>query len=251
VKHAHRTFRTAGAFTLLEVLIAVSVIVILIAAVFGVGQQVITRQKIDQTKGVLSSLDRALEEYRIEARVMPSFRTDAYLDGLWRDEAGGTSPVVNESTGQTFLGGVAQYRGEDFAWLPNAAYFLFVAEGYQNIDSIVAGIPDRFSETIQLRTGVFRTQIIDAWDNPIIFVSPDNPLAQAIFGECPNDRPYFMSAGPDGKYGYIEEVDQIGLNLDEQRQRIRSFREDNIYSVKAGSIDESFDPGNLGRNQNQ
>jgi prepilin-type N-terminal cleavage/methylation domain-containing protein len=246
----HRThISVRRGFTLLEVLIAVSVIVILIAAVFGVGQQVITRKKVSQTKGVLSSLDRALEEYRIESRVLPRLDTDDYLDRLWRDESGGQSPVVNDNTGQTFLGGVDTYRGEDFAWLPNAAYFLYLAEGYENIDAIIGGIPSQFTRTVQIDNGIFRTQMLDAWDNQILFVTPDNPLAQAIFGECPSDRPYFMSPGPDGHYGTPLDVPTLGLNGPELTRRINALREDNVYSVTPGPVDASFNFGSLNTSQ--
>jgi prepilin-type N-terminal cleavage/methylation domain-containing protein len=232
-------------FTLIEVLIAVAIIVILIAAVFAVGQQVITRQKVNQTKGVLSSLDRALEEYRIESRVLPKLDTEDYLDRLWRDFSGGPSPVMNDATSQTFLGMVDTYRGEEFAWLPNAAYFIFLSEGYENIDSIIAGIPGQFSRTVQVDNGVFRTQILDAWDNPIIFVTADNPLAQALFGECPSDRPYFMSAGPDGHYGVPTDIPAQGLSGPDLTRKINELREDNIYSVTPGSVDASFNYGIL------
>lgn len=232
-------------FTLIEVLIAVSVIVILIAAVFGVGRQVITRQKINQTKGVLTSLDRALEEYRIESRVLPKLDTDDYLDRLWRDSNGGQSPIMNENTGQTYLGMTDTYRGEEFAWLPNAAYFVYLTEGYENIDAIIGGIPGQFSRTVQVENGVFRTQILDAWDNPVIFVTPDNPLAQAIFGECPSGRPYFMSPGPDGHYGVPTDVPADGLTDPQLTRVIGQLREDNIYSVTPGSVDASFNFSSL------
>lgn len=244
--HDLRTSRARRGFTLLELLITISVIAVLIAAVFGVGRQVVTRQKINQTKGVLNSLDRALQEYQIENRVFPRVDTDSYLDGLWRSESGGESPVVNDQTGQTLLGGVADYRGEPFTWLPNAAYFLYLSDGYENIDAIIAGIPSQFTQTIQVDTGVFRTQALDAWDNPILFVTPDNPLAQAVFGQCPSGRPYFMSAGPDGRYGYVEEIEVAGaLNDDDLRNRLAEFREDNLYSVIPGDADASFDPNTL------
>ncbi|MFU8828352.1 MAG: prepilin-type N-terminal cleavage/methylation domain-containing protein, partial [Phycisphaerales bacterium] len=98
MSHPFRPGIRSSAFTLIEVLIAIAVIVILIAAVFAVGQQVITRQKINQTQGILSSLDRALEEYRIETRIMPRLNIDDYERGLWYAENGGTSPVVNDRT---------------------------------------------------------------------------------------------------------------------------------------------------------
>ena len=224
---------------------------ILVAAVFAVGRQVVTRQKINQTAGVLTSLDRALEEYRIETRVFPRLDTDDYLDRLWRDSAGGTSPVVDDETTQTFLGGVLNFRGQDFTWLPNAAYFLFVADGYENIDAIIGGIPDQFSETVQVSNGEFRTQVLDAWDQPVIFVTPDNPLAQAIFGECPSDRPYFMSAGPDGHYGVPTDVGAAGLTGPDLLSKLESYREDNIYSLTPGSVDVSFDFGSLNDGQFQ
>jgi len=250
VIHEPRTSRARRGFTLIELLITISVIAVLIAAVFGVGRQVVTRQKINQTIGVLNSLDRALQEYQLENRVFPRLNTDAYRDGLWRSESGGTSPVVNDQTGQTFLGGVANYRGEQFAWLPNAAYFLYLSDGYENIDAIISGIPSQFTRTVQVRSGVFRTQVLDAWDNPILFVTPDNPLAQAIFGQCPSGRPYFMSAGPDGRYGYVGEIEQAGgLTADALRSRLAEFREDNLYSVIPGDADASFNPNTLNVSQ--
>jgi prepilin-type N-terminal cleavage/methylation domain-containing protein len=252
VIHDPRTSHAHRGFTLIELLITISVIAVLIAAVFGVGRQVVTRQKINQTKGVLNSLDRALQEYQIENRVFPRTDTDSYLDGLWRSEAGGESPVVNDQTGQTFLGGVTNYRGEEFAWLPNAAYFLYLSDGYENIDAIISGIPSQFTQTIQVDTGVFRTQALDAWDNPILFVTPDNPLAQAIFGQCPSGRPYFMSAGPDGHYGVATDVGVDGLANDELlRSKIAEYREDNVYSITPGDIDGSFNPSSLGSGQFQ
>lgn len=249
MNHANRSNSTRRAFTLIEMLITISVIVVLVAAVFGIGLQVVNRQKINQTNGVLSSLDRALQEYQLESRVFPRVDTENYLDGLWRNAASGQSPVVNQETGQTFLGGVANYRGEDFTWLPNAAYFLFLAEGYENIDSILGGIPSQFSVTVQIDTGVFRTQVTDAWGNPIIFVTPDNPLAQAIFGQCPSGRPYFMSAGPDGHYGVRTDQGTDGLSNDDLRSKLAEYRKDNIYSVVPGDIDNSFNPSNLGSGQ--
>ena len=249
--HANRSKSTRRAFTLIEMLITISVIVVLVAAVFGIGLQVVNRQKINQTQGVLSSLDRALQEYQIENRVFPRLDTDDYLDGLWRSESGGQSPVINQETGQTFLGGVTAYRGEQFTWLPNAAYFLYLAEGYENIDSIIGGVPSQFSSTVQIDTGVFRTQMTDAWGNPVIFVTPDNPLAQAIFGQCPSGRPYFMSAGPDGHYGVSTDVGLDGLANDELRSKIAEYREDNVYSVTPGAVDGSFNPSSLGSGQFQ
>ncbi len=249
MNHANRSNSRARAFTLIEMLITISVIVVLVAAVFGIGLQVVTRQKINQTNGVLSSLDRALQEYQLENRVFPRVDTENYLDSLWRNAAGGQSPVINQETGQTFLGGVANYRGEQFTWLPNAAYFLFLAEGYENIDSILGGIPSQFAATVQINTGVFRTQVTDAWDNPIIFVTPDNPLAQAIFGQCPSGRPYFMSAGPDGHYGVQTDQGTDGLSNDELRSKLAEYRKDNIYSVVPGEIDNSFNPTNLSSGQ--
>lgn len=233
--HTRRT-----GFTLIEVLIAIAVIIILIAAIFAVGQQVITRQKVSQAQGVLASLDRALQEYQIENRSFPRIIAQQYEQGLWRSANNNTSPVVNDQTGQTFVGGIANYRGEPRPWLPNAAYFLFLSQGYENIDAIIAGIPSQFSRTIQISSSEFRTQIIDPWGNPVLFITPDNPLAQAIFGACPNDRPYFLSAGPDGHYGVPTDIGLDGLSGDALQRKIASYREDNLYSVVPSDVDGSF-----------
>ena len=69
---------------------------------------------------------------------------------------------------------------------------------------------------------------------------PDNELAQALYGRCLNERPYFVSAGPDGLFGTTDEIKRVcrtsassGASPEEVERAIAAL-EDNIYSYEVG-----------------
>ena len=70
---------------------------------------------------------------------------------------------------------------------------------------------------------------------------PDNEVAQALYGRCLNERPYFVSAGPDGLFGTTDEIKGIcrsagnsGASPEEVEKAIAAL-DDNIYSYEVGS----------------
>lgn len=242
------TLRRSG-FTLLELLAVIGIIVLLAALVTGASVAVLRGQKIRVTENILYTLDRALDEYYAVHNSIPPYIADNYDQIPWTD-----NPLVNYDCGA----GNTMHSDR-----PDAKLFLFHARGFGEVDAILAGIPPQFL----IRTPRGRTEpidevpsVLDSWsDNTwpvndgggsptypiaseqiIYFVHPRNCLAQAIYGPCINDRPYFMSAGPDRYYGHPSELGVVGLpasDSDEKRESLRTLREDNLYS---SPIDRNF-----------
>lgn len=239
--HPKSRFRAPG-FTLIEMLAVISIVVVLIALSITTGVLVIKRQDVAATKGLVSSLDRALEEYIVEnGGTIPPYIDDAYrgVPGPFLKGMGSvrTNDVMNDSSLNT------TYLGRMYPRHPDAAVFISQASGTGSVDAIIAGLGDRFLMPTpifgaELTTGVneqdVSPSIMDPWGDParwaastndplvndwpilddsahvIFYVHPSNRLAQALYGECVNDRPYFFSAGPDGMYGTTSQMTANG-----------------------------------------
>lgn len=273
------TIRRRG-FTLVELLVVVTIIVVLLGLVSGVGFVVIQNQKVTVTRGVVSALDRALDEYMQQnGGNIPSMN---FVGGLPEDYVGVPGPDVAATDANYFrvypiAGGPRRYPIR-----PDAAVFLRQAMGYGQVQSIVSGMGEAFLRLTTTPDGAtdvsglmnqwnrdtdVTPSVMDAWadlawkspwrlmeetgnasipgapeslQSLVIYVHPENKLAQAIYGKCEAGRPYFMSPGPDGFYGLWTESPRIiqhyglkmeGGDVSEFKQRTaRKAREDNVYS---------------------
>lgn len=252
-------------FTLLELLVVITIIVILIAMVTTSGMLVIGRQNEATTRGIVTSLDRALEEYVIEAGAFPSFVAPAYERVPGRKVVTGGVDNLNE-----------MYLDRPQVRHPDASVFLLQAQGIGQVGSIISNIGDRFTVTTELTdsnpadlTNEMDTtpSIVDAWGDKegwiatsragdddeawpilhpaahlIFYVHPSNRLAQDLYGRCVSGRPYFFSAGADGLYGTTSQFsddgtpNQSGVGADVSGDTLTYSElavealEDNIYS---------------------
>lgn len=253
-----RTLRSSSpAFTLLEMLIVMGIIVLLLAIVLAVGPAVVKSQKVSQAKGLLSALDRALDEYKIANNAFPKIDAKAYAGVPSRDWAlGGDHGNVYGGTG-----GFRTYNTVSYSRRPDAAVFLKAAAGYGEVDSIVHNMPSRFLQsTVNQDDKDATPSVLDPWSlvnkdawalgrgvgaapwtalqcNYILYVDSANPLAQELYGRCVNGRPYFVSAGPDGKFGLEDEFYDYATNSalpgDIQTQ-VEGSLADNITSYPVG-----------------
>ena len=230
---ASRRCSAARGFTLIEILVAVLVIVILMGIVITVGARVVSGQRESQTTGVLRTLDRALEEYFTDAEAFPKFSLNTYENVQGRTQHPEDIGKYVDPEVQTFE------DGNDYPTRPSAAVFIEQVRGFGAVDELIEAIPDRYIGSLvrpmqaEDRTGTTYVRIVDAWDNEILYVHPDNALAQALFGECINSRPYFLSAGPDGKFGFADEVPPGSLDPleDAYIQLVMDVMADNLTSV--------------------
>jgi prepilin-type N-terminal cleavage/methylation domain-containing protein len=252
-------------FTLVELMIVISIIAILVGIVIASSLGVAQRQQKRATRGLLEGLDRVLEEYRIATGAFPIYNVDSYEGVPGPDNR----PVVFPAS----AGG----DGELHPARPDAAVFLRQVTGFGEVDSIVREMPSRFmrvtiAQDLTAEQQDVTPSFVDTWAEPnwpppnnasepfpirsqqvIYYVHPENLLAQALYGQCVNGRPYFMSAGSDRKYGLGADLDrQDGESDDAFQARVEGYLKDNIYSyepVGPANRDSSFfldvrsDPG--------
>lgn len=231
-------FTTRRAFTLLEMLIVIGIIALLIGLITGVGVAVLRGREAAATKNVLVSLDRALDEYKLRVGSFPPYVVEDYefVPG----------EAVELSNQEYFR----QYQGKTHARRPDAAVFIRQALQVPEAAEIIRGLNERFLVLTVTDQGLsdrkkndVTPSVVDSWstggwtkpwdteDEPhlIYYVHPDNALAQALFGRCENRRPYFVSSGPDGRYGLRD-----GELPDAPMEEVHKSLEDNVYSYKVG-----------------
>lgn len=273
MNHHPRTSRSARAFTLVELLVTVSVIVILTGIVLGVGASVISGQKARVTEGILLTLDRAYQEY---VDVTDSRGLTYPLDPDDTNDPESYWGVPGESN--TLFEDYSAVDSRNHPLRPDAAVALRQMLTVQSVQDIVAEIPSQFTFATSDSTGSDKERdptpsVLDAWadrglwpvdpdapvngDDPyplydsngrtymttIYVVLPSRPARSAqqpntfdvgniagefLYGKAVNQRPYFMSAGPDGLYGLPEEFPESS----EAEARRLAFEavQDNLYS---------------------
>jgi len=270
--------RRGGGFTLIELLAVISIIVILMAIAITTGVKVIGRQDIATTKGLLASLDRALEEYIVSAGgTIPPYIDTAYegVPGVFLASEG------NARTNDLSDGTNSDYLNRAYPRHPDAAVFIAQASGIGAVDKIIGGLGDRFlmptptygqpdGPGVTILHADVTPSIQDPWGDPalwaataqssdplahawpvlddsahvIFYVHPGNRLAQDLYGQCVNGRPYFFSAGPDGLYGTTSQLSGTGSimpDADTAKAAVQGL-DDNIYSYPVGPahLDEHF-----------
>lgn len=246
--------RAARAFTLLELLTVVAIIVVLLALIGGVGFTVLRGQKASITQNLLETLNRALDEYVSQTGAIPPYVPTAYRQVPGPDNDG--IPVF------------APYPpGGEHPKRPDAAVFLRQAKGVGEAQAIIAGLSEQFLIPTIRPAGASwagslgpeiandpTPSVIDGWGSEnwpadpddaeqrfslevqqvVYFVHPQNRLAQDLYGQCVNGRPYFLSAGPDLKYGLTSEFSE--LPAADQRAAAENATADNLTSYTVGPI---------------
>jgi len=241
--------RRAG-FTLLEMLVVVSIIVILIGLVVAGGAALIGNRKAIVTESLLLSLDRALEDYMAaNQNTIPPFIPMDYSrapgdDVVAADDAMRANPAPNGVDIASPSNDIAYSDFEDTIYprYPDASVFIRQVRGYGDVDAILEGLGEQWLTPtpilIDATSGSGDPQesdvtpsVRDAWsgdgwtggrdDGPswpvldpeaglIFYVHPQNLLAQELYGRTVNRRPYFFSAGADLLYGVTNQISPGG-----------------------------------------
>ncbi|MEM8834661.1 MAG: type II secretion system protein [Planctomycetota bacterium] len=270
--HRAHTTRLRRAFTLVELLVTVTVIVILTGIVLGVGASVIGGQKGRVTQSILLTLDRAYQEF-----VDTGGRLTYPLDPANIADPESYYAVPGETS--RLFESYNPVSSRQHPLRPDAAVALRQMLTVRSVQDIVAEIPSQFTISTTVATGSDKERdptpsVLDAWADPdlwpvdilsteingtdpyplydtagrtymttIYFVFPSTPArsaqqpntfqegniaAEFLYGKAVNQRPYFMSAGPDGLYGLAQEFPDSG---DAEATRL-AFEavQDNLYS---------------------
>jgi prepilin-type N-terminal cleavage/methylation domain-containing protein len=163
--------RTRTAFTLIEMLTTVAVLVIVLGLMVSLARDVRTRSAERLTKDLLARLDTLVEQYRRPLRTLPGQQRkiypsvhplvtpDAADEPKLRDNAAANNrELIRTLKSQTDLAG-GEFRDLSIA-------------NYNEVN------------------------ILDAWGSPIVYMPSQHPL----IGMAAGDRSFFFSAGPDRRY---------------------------------------------------
>lgn len=255
-------------FTLIELLVVIGIISLLIGVSLAIGPRVLDGQRTAATKNVVASLDRMLDEVVDTAGGVPPYNPFDYagVPGARLAPRPDSPPTGPEEFGEN--------DGEHVRF-PAAGVFINQAQGVPQAEAILAGIAPKFIVTTQrdaaMETGPaepgaeepvepFIPNILDAWatrteweapyaqlsNTLVLYVHPRNLLAQRLYGRCVNDRPYFMSAGPDRLYGSTAQISrrggvstQLGETDPNLLEPALAALADNIYSYQPQPPDTS------------
>lgn len=164
-----------GAFTLVELLIVIGIIMILVALTIGVGSSVAEAGRRRATTAALQVLDQTLDKYiDIQGEIPPALAEvppNKMPSGGFSGDDAGYYPVVD---------GVS---GADKTPINTVGLYLLEAQDVAGIQDILAGIDQKFVRTyrpmVSERGDAQSTEtqpelltVFDAWGNPLRMVHP-------------------------------------------------------------------------------
>lgn len=189
---AARPSRNRRAFTLIEMLTTMAVLIVVVGLMVSLARYVRDNSAQELTASILDRLERALAAYRDDWGDVPPVPPLI-----------GRGPVPDESVLRR--NALANNRAFVRSLRP---YLLRLSPRQETGDTTAPGsqglarrtiaeldLPDALDE---LSLGTYdEITLCDAWGGPIVFM----PHMQEAIGMAPPDRPYFFfSAGPDGRY---------------------------------------------------
>lgn len=238
------------AFTLIEMMIVIGIIALLAALTLGISSSVLRNSEISRTKNVLKLLDMALQEWEQNQGRLMTYMDYTYTDGTFDIEA--EDGILDV----TFGGNVVDNETMQFAMEKRVTEFVNVVDYSESAKDVLNKIsPDHLEKTAQ---GIVP---LDSWGNAIGIVFPGSPYldtyggsnnawprdqsgdlsirdqAEDGLGSCINLRPYFVSAGPDGLWGYLNQANG-GPDTADQIEHWEATK-DNIYSYEPFIVEQA------------
>ena len=233
----YKTERIRKGFTLVEMLIVIFIIALLAALTLGISSSVLRNAEKNKTADVLKLMTMSLEEWELEKGRPMSF--DGYIpvtDGIYDIQLGGIDGIVAPTFAEQ---GVTDSDMMDAMRLRMIAIVQVLQQSEAASGVLAKIIPEHFCKTSGIAPNELHTSdlcnvdgehaplVVDAWGTPIGVVFPGRNYADANqqtqqtqfaldqsgdqtvrdeaedgLGSCLNERPYFVSAGPDRKWGY-------------------------------------------------
>jgi prepilin-type N-terminal cleavage/methylation domain-containing protein len=175
------------AFTLVEMMVVIGIIVILVTITLGVANAVVEGGRKRATEGVLRALDQTMDIYIDKQGEIPP-----PLVAVPPNRLVGGGPLDGQTMYYPLIDGVVQAsNGAPFLAIDSVGIYMFAAEQVPEVQSIVAGLDSRFVVRAQAAAAPERagsgggganasntqplvelTSVLDAWGNPIRIVHP-------------------------------------------------------------------------------
>ena len=216
-----RTAPRSPAFTLIELVVVISIILLLVGLTMSVGLAVRSQSETRQTENVLILLDQAVKQWQIAADRQLSWGTENL----------------------PFNGVIYDINEPDSADVQLTQLLRRISTN-QSARDILAQIDDDF---LQQEAGNLELKLVDPWGNQICLIHPgrvsdpinfpgDDPDEadldrtirtnhENVFGVAVNRALLFVSAGPDAKFG--------DLSADPDSDDFKQTQ-DNVYSYQPG-----------------
>jgi type II secretory pathway pseudopilin PulG len=215
---ARRGVRPDRAFTLIELVVTISIIIVLVSLTVYAGVALIGRSEARRTQDTLAQLDQAVREWELTAQRSVSLGENDIPPLAVYDINEGE--LVNPPD----FGGFARGYADDVT-----RKFLAIIARSQPVRDMIAQIDSR---RVKRDADDFLV-IVDAWDRPIraVFpgrahlgpgdpnggdpdddgtiesanIQPSMGYGELAHGAAVNKRIFFVSAGPDGQFGNLSE----------------------------------------------
>ncbi len=229
VINRRQTARRSPAFTLIELVVVISIILLLVGLTMSVGLAVRSQSETRQTENVLILLDQAVKQWQLAADRQVSWGMNDTPPNSVFDVQGHIDESSSPSPEDQLADLLRRIRTNSAA------------------REVLAQIDDDFLHREEENNVTFLT-LHDPWGKHICLIHPgrivdpnpphnDNPSLADIdgtvrtnheneFGIALNRALLFVSAGPDGKFGNLEApTDSPAFQA----------TQDNVYSYKPGS----------------
>lgn len=257
-------------FTLIEMMIVIFIIALLAALTLGISSSVMRNAEIHKTEDVLKLMTMALEEWELEKGRSLTF--DGYIPvvgGRYDILLGGIDGIGAPTFAEQ---GVEDENMLQAMRIRMVALVLVLKQSEASSEVLSKITPDHFCKTSGLAPDEIHTSdlctidgphsavIVDSWGTPIGIVFPGRNFANANqqstqtqfafdssgdqtvrdeaedgLGSCLNERPYFVSAGPDQKWGYRSQSNSANSGPGSRPEGSNPIWEDsidNVYSYK-------------------
>lgn len=249
-----------SAFTLIELVVVVGIIILLAALTLTVSSSLSLRSEIQSTESTLKLLDAALEDWRVTMDRPLSWGTNNVPAGAVYDMQIGTQHVLMVTEMLRTVGRTPSAK-TIIAQIPDKQVLRFDAANPPATPAWISpGDPDDPDPNLPAAMSYFVTGdlvVLDAWGTPIRMIHPGRLLGatgaadplpaswpawvteqdgtvfvedgsgfnglEEFYGVCRNRKVCFLSAGPDGKFGNVNAA--VGSRLFDQTL-------DNIYSYE-------------------
>lgn len=177
----NQPIRTPRAFTLLELLVVITIIAILVSLTLAAGSKVVSVGRQRGTQWALQALDTSVGEYIQSNGAIPAATVRDPLDPTRR------VPIIDGRIGSTFgsagLPDGDQNKYGDSKVMDSTAWYIYQleSEGSSALAAIhqidprmrKTGVePSSSATSSATNTGTRTTSIVDVWGNPIRYVHP-------------------------------------------------------------------------------